>query len=98
MNMKQIINKGTLIRRNPEQLFSTIDGEVVMLSVPNEEYYNLNIMGSHIWKKLEVPMTLGALVTNLCEEFKVEEQLCLEETKVFIEGLMEKNIVQLGNG
>lgn len=98
MNMKQIINKGTLISRNPEQLFSTIDEEVVMLSVPNGEYYNLNSMGSYIWKKLEIPMTLGDLITNLCEEFEVEEQLCLQETKAFIEGLKEKNIVQLGNG
>ena len=36
------ITDNTCLRRNPDMVFSEVDGEVVMLSVQNGEYYNLN--------------------------------------------------------
>lgn len=92
------MDKYTKISRNPEQLFSIIDEEVVMLSVANGEYYNLNSVGSYIWKKLEIPLSIGDLVEDLCDSFDVEEQLCMKDTIDFLERMIEKNIIQTVDG
>ena len=96
--MKYNIKKETLLIRNPEQLFSSIDEEVVMLSVPNGEYYNLNPIGSYIWKILETPVTFDEIVRRLCDEYDVEMQQCIKDTSTFIVGLIEKDVIRIANG
>ena len=57
MKKKSLINSTTILQRNPKQLFTLIDEEVVMLNIKHEEYLNLNHHASYIWKQLKTPCT-----------------------------------------
>lgn len=94
---KRKLDINATIRRNPSQLYSTIDNEVVMLSVHKGEYLSLNDIGSHIWQKLESSVSVNELVDHLCEIYDIDEELCLKETMIFLEELMEKEIIQVTN-
>ncbi len=50
---KKEIGPDTIIQRKSDLLFNEIDGEVVMLSVENSEYYGMDKVGSRIWELLK---------------------------------------------
>ncbi len=92
---KTEIGPDTVLQRKPGLLFNEIDGEVVMLSIENGEYYGMDKVGSRIWNLLEEPMSFEALVEKLMEEYEVDEEQCYNEALDFIHTLAEKRIISL---
>jgi len=89
--------KNLLISRNPEQLFSEIDNEVVMLNIQSGEYYSLNSIGSAIWKMLSIPSTFEALIKSLMEDYNVDRVTCENDTNEFIEESVSLGIIRISN-
>lgn len=95
MKQKNPISSSTILQRNPEQLFSMIDDEVVMLNLEHEEYLNLNSQASFIWQQLEIPHSFGELTDLLCEVYNVDKKVCVEDIMDFILEFVEKGIIQI---
>ena len=94
--MKQL-ESHTRIRRNPAQVYSEVDGQVVMLNVKKESYYCLNDVGSAIWNELEEPCTYSGLISKIREEFEVDEEQCRKDVEPFLAELVEAGVIQLEN-
>jgi hypothetical protein len=92
---KKEIGPDTLLQRKPGMIFNQIDGEVVMLSIENSEYYGMDKVGSRIWQLLENPMRFNELVTKLMEEYEVPEDQCRMETLEFIKKIVVKKLLTL---
>ena len=95
MKQKHPINSNTILQRNPEQLFTIIDDEVVMLNIKHEEYLNLNSQAGFIWQQLKNPLSFGELTDQLCSAFNVDKKVCVKDTLDFIIELVEKGIIQI---
>lgn len=95
MKNRHPINSNTILQRNPEQLFTVIDDEVVMLNIKLEEYLNLNSHASYIWQQLESPLSFSELTDHLCSAYNVEKKVCIKDTLDFIIELVEKNVIQI---
>lgn len=91
------ITDNTCFRRNPDMVFSEVDGEVVMLSIQNGEYYNLNEVSTDIWQELKDARSFKDLVTRLQESYDVPYETCESETRVFLEHTLEKGIIEIIN-
>ena len=85
------------ITRNPDQVFSEIDGQVVMLNVKKEAYFALNDVGSSIWKEIEHPRALEDIISCLTDEYEVSFERCRDEILPFLNELLETGIVILKN-
>jgi len=81
------------IYRNPEMLSSDMDGEKVMMSIENGEYYGLNPIGSRIWELIEQPKTIDKLISILTDEFDVTPEICENDVLAFLKELLEKNLI-----
>ena len=92
---KKEITPDTVLHRKPGMLFNEIDGEVVMLSIENSEYYGMDKVGSRIWQLLENPMPFKDLVARLMEEYEVTEEKCRQETLDFVKKMTEKKLLNL---
>ncbi len=92
-NPKKEITPDTILQRKPGMLFNEIDGEVVMLSIENSEYYGMDKVGSRIWQLLENPMSFKDLVAKLMEEYEVTEEQCRQETLDFVKKMTEKKLL-----
>jgi len=90
---KKEIGPDTVLQRKSDLLFNEIDGEIVMLSIENGEYYGMDKVGSRIWELLRQPCTLKSLVANLMKEYEVSEQQCNIDTLVFINKLYDKELI-----
>jgi hypothetical protein len=92
------IGTDTLLQRKPGLLFNEIDGEVVMLSIENSEYYGMDKVGSRIWQLLEKPVHFRELVAALMDEYEVSEEQCTAETLAFLKKITDKKLVNLTPG
>jgi hypothetical protein len=90
---KKEITPNTRLQRKSDLLFNEIDGEVVMLSIENSEYYGMDKVGSRIWELLEQPVVFKDLISKLMEEYNVSEEQCFNETLEFIRSLNIKKLI-----
>jgi len=95
MKSNFFLDKDILICRNRDQLFSEVDDEIVMLSISKGEYYNLDEVGSIIWKMLEKPTTLEFVVENLQRKYDVTKDICENDILDFLEELMKKELIYM---
>ena len=90
--MKELTDN-TKIRLNQELLSSEIDGETIMMSVENGKYYGLNAVASRIWELVQKEPLFSELIQELIVEFKVDEELCRQDTHEFITQLSQNNLI-----
>jgi len=95
--MISIEEESIRMQRKAGQVFSEVDGEVIMLSVENEEYYALNEVGSAIWRILEEPVTAKEIIDLLLERFEIEKDPCQHETMAFLTELNELGLLEVAN-
>jgi len=74
---------------------STLDGEIVMMSVDNGEYYGLDEIGTRIWELLEKPIVIDNLINCLTNEFEVDRQECEQDTLDFLEDMFSRKLIDL---
>ena len=48
----------TIVSRANEHIASELDGEVVMMSIEQGEYYGLGQVGSELWQLIEQPIVV----------------------------------------
>jgi len=87
------IQENPFYRRNPDLIFSDMDGETVMMSIQNGEYYGLDEVGSRIWQLLENPESAETLTQKLIEEYEVPQETCLSDVMEFLNILAEKQLI-----
>lgn len=76
-------------------LESSIDNEIVLMSISTGEYYGLDEIGSRIWEMLTAtPMTLSSLCQALQVEFDVDEVACQTDTAQFLQDVVEQGLVK----
>ena len=95
MKDKSHITLKSNIQRNSSMITSNLDGEIVMMSVENGEYYGLDEIGTRIWELLEKPIVIENLIHCLTLEFEVEREECEEDTLEFLKDLFAKNLINL---
>ena len=91
------IDNSSYIRRNPNQIFSEIDREVVMLNTKKSEYYGLNKTASIIWSLIESPLRVNDLITILVSKFEISADICYKNTLVFLSELLETGVILVEN-
>ena len=89
------IKETDILTRNMEILSSDMDGETVMMSVENSEYYSLSTVGTKIYDILLKDMSFSELIDVLTKEYNVDRAVCEKDTKEFLEELVNKNIIKI---
>jgi hypothetical protein len=96
MSLAPTLNLQSHVVRSSDQVSGDLDGKVVLLSIENGEYYNMNEVGSRIWALLEKPTTVAALIEQLLAEFEVDRPTCETEALAFLEQLRRDRLLKIG--
>ncbi|WP_438434873.1 lasso peptide biosynthesis PqqD family chaperone [Gorillibacterium sp. sgz500922] len=83
-----------LLRQAPGNIVSDMDGETVMLSVQNGNYYNLGEIGGEIWRSFAEPARTEDVIERLTEEYEVEPEECSRQVGGFIELLLREGLIE----
>lgn len=85
-----------IYRRRPNVMSAVINDELVMMSVETGQYFNLNTVGAQIWRLLESPQSLNAIVAALVDGYDAPEAVIREETRAFLARLEAQDMVTSG--
>ena len=80
--------------QNKKVIQSKIGDEVVMLDMDTGFYFGLNSVASKIWGKLEKEVSFEEIISDLLNEYKIDKLTCENETKFFLDQLLDKNIIK----
>lgn len=78
---------------SPEVLFSKIDDEVIIMSIEADSYFGLEPVGSRIWELLEQPATMDELVSQLVQEYDVNEAECRQDAQDFVTEMVARGLI-----
>lgn len=95
MNKQREIKTTSVVQRESDVLFSKMDGEVVMLSIQNSEYYGLNEIGSQIWEMIAQPVKVEKIIDGLMKDYEVNRQQAETDILPLLEELKRKKILHL---
>lgn len=70
----------------PDQVFSELGGEAVIMHLKSGTYFGLNEVGASIWHQLQQPKTLE----NLCEAIQAEYEVSCEVCQPDIEAMLQQ--------
>lgn len=89
------ITAKSIIRRNPDIIHTDMDGETVMMSMEQGEYYGLDKTASTIWNMLEEGLTVAQICESLCRKYDVPAQQCEADTIPFLQDMAAHDVIQV---
>ncbi|USL31712.1 lasso peptide biosynthesis PqqD family chaperone [Bacillus sp. PK9-021] len=95
MKSIQTISLICTVMQSEGNIVSDMDGEKVMMSVSNNKYYNLGVMGGEIWEMVQSATSVKHIVANLMSVYDVEEKVCEDEVLSFLNVLYKEGLIQV---
>jgi methyltransferase-like protein len=81
-----------MFQRNPSILWRELDGEAVLLSPSAGSSYNLNQVGTFIWKMLDGQHSPEDIATALCQCYEVEYEQARQDIERLLIELHNNNL------
>jgi hypothetical protein len=78
-----------------DQVSCDLEGEAVILSLRNGEYYGLDEVGARIWSLIQQPRTVASIRNTILAEFEVEKEQCEPDLLSFLEDLRQHRLVEI---
>jgi len=88
------LTMNSVVKRRPEIVHSDMDGEIVMMSIEQGEYYGIDAIGAEIWTMLEEARSIREICASLCERYDVDESVCQQDVMRFLEQMVERKIIE----
>lgn len=90
-----MIDKHTVVKRVEDIVAIDLEGNTVMMSIENGEYYGLEGTAGVIWEALQEKTKVQNIIHRLLKEFNVSEEECEKDTISFIEKLQAENLLEV---
>lgn len=78
----------SLITHHSDHVHTEVDGEVLMMHIMTGDYFNLDEVGSFIWRQLSQPMTVSGLCDAIQSCYDVDRPTCERDALLFVEDLL----------
>lgn len=85
-----------VVSRNEKTASRILAGEAVVLTPMDSKIHGFNETGSRIWDFLADQPTLGEIVAHIHREFAVSQEQAQSDVVAFIEELVARGMVTLG--
>lgn len=82
-----------MLLRNRLVLWRELDGEAILLDPQEGCSYNLNRVGTTIWKLLDGTHTLEDIAAALCEAYEVDYSQALHDVAQLVEELHAQKLL-----
>ena len=90
-----MITGGTLIKRIPGALSTSIDNEAVILGIESGNYFGFNEIGTEIWEKIEFSISVDKLIANFTTAYSNENQEIKNDIIDFLSKLLDSGLIEI---
>lgn len=92
--MASSLSTSTRIMRDPDIIATDMDGETVMMSIEQGQYFGLSGVGPFLWDLLAEPMSVGDICARVLQEYEVDEETCRTDVSAFVGDLLDKGVLR----
>ena len=85
-----------MLQRNATVLWRELDGEAILLNPKEGCSYNLNHIGTLIWKMLDGDHTPDKIAKTICELYEVAYEQALQDVERLLDELRDNNLLSDG--
>jgi hypothetical protein len=89
------VTADTVLVRDSEPMPTTVDEEVVVLSVRAGAYFGFNRIGTEIWNMLAEPRRVGHILDTLAQSHEVDRDTMTRDVNQFLQTLIERRLVRV---
>ena len=82
-----------MLVRNASVLWRELDGEAILLNPKKGYSYNLNPVGTLVWKLLDGQHTIEDITTAVCAAYEVEPEQAGQDVKLLLDDLLTNKLV-----
>jgi hypothetical protein len=82
-----------MLLRKTSVLWRELDGEAILLDSKEGYSYNLNTVGTLVWKMLDGNHTIEDIVTAICEAYEVEYEQALQDVEQLLRSLRDSKLL-----
>lgn len=90
-----MLSAETVVQAAPNQIFSEIANESVILDLDKGLYYGLNEVGTQIWKLVQSSRSIESIIQVLLEEYDVSRETCTESIFALIQDLQSHGLIEV---
>ena len=83
------------LQRNLKIPNTVIDGDIVVMSLENDEYYTMSDAAARIWALTEQPIAVNTLFQQLEAEYHVQNPIYQQETQAFLRAGLDKDLFSI---
>lgn len=93
--VKDEITLTSTVTQSEDQVSTELDGETVLMSIEQGNYYGMDKILSRIWALIEKPITVSALCDRLIDEYEVERETCETDVLNVLKDLAKGNLLKI---
>ncbi len=82
-----------MLQRNTTVLWRELEGEAILLNPKEACSYNLNHVGTLIWKMLDGEHTPNEIAKTIYEMYEVEYEQALQDVEHLLDELSDNNLL-----
>lgn len=91
------LTESSVVEAVDHQTSAEVDGENVILDLEEGVYYGLNPVGSRIWNRIQEPVRVGEIVSDITAEYDVEYERCFSDVIALLRDLDEHDLIRVDN-
>lgn len=85
----------SMIQRSSKLLSTSFPGETVMMDMEQGKYFGLDLVGTEIWNRMESPIRIRELISQLMSIYQVDESVISADVLEFVGVMVDKNLVNI---
>jgi len=89
------LTENSIVCKSDNLLEADINDSLALMSVDEGFYYGLNPMAKEIWGIIDEPIAVQKLIHELLNRFSVKEDICKEDTMLFLNELFSRKILKV---
>ncbi|MBP7336178.1 PqqD family peptide modification chaperone [Niveispirillum sp.] len=85
----------SVVRRCDAPLSTEVDGETMLMSIDNGQYYGLDEIGSEIWRRLASPVGVDVICRGLGEIYDGDPAQIEQDVLALLTRLREERLIEI---
>ena len=91
------ITAGTIVVAAPDQLSTTVDGQVIIAGLRKGNYYGLDSVGARVWQLVQTPIAARELAHLIGEEYHVSAGRCETDLLELLESMAGQGLIEVAH-
>lgn len=88
------LNEKSVLARNNEMMFTSMDHEIVVLNIARNNYIGLDEIGGRIWELLKTPLQVNELCRQLSQEYEASVERIEAGVLPFLADMESEGMIQ----